>query len=156
MSTDEAQMAEELQHMGPVDYAVFAWPGGQPPGDGSLVQMIIDLSDRGIIRVLDLAIIAKDADGTVGALDLAELGADHPFSEFEGASSGLMDQGDLDDAAADLEPDTAAAVLVWENRWAAPLAEAIRRSGGLLIDGGRIPVQGILAALDAIEAAEAS
>ena len=117
---------------------------------------LLDLVDRGIIRIIDVAFMAKDADGTVGALDLASLDGDSAFAEFEGASTGLIGQEDLEEAANALEPGTSAAVLVWENRWAAPVAAAMRRSGGQLVASGRIPVQAVLAALDALEAATAS
>jgi hypothetical protein len=149
-------MEEELREMGPVDYAVFAWPGGIPTPDGSIMRLIIDLVERGIIRVLDVAFAAKDEAGNVAALDLEHLGDDSPFTEFAGASSGLLTFEDVQEAAAAMEPGTAAAILVWENRWAAPVAVAVRKSGGLLLDSGRIPVQGIIAALDALEAAEAN
>jgi hypothetical protein len=156
VSEELDQLEADMGEMGPVDYVVMAWPGGIPPAEGKVAGMIADLSDRGIVRVLDFAVIAKDADGNVAALDLAELGPDHHLSQFDGASSGMMDIGDLEEAAANLDPDSAAAVLVWENRWAAPIAVELRKTGGLLIDSGRIPVQGILAALDALEAAEAT
>jgi hypothetical protein len=98
--------------------------------------------------------MAKGEDGSVAALDLGALnGAGGGFEEFEGASSGLIGQEDLEEAAAVLEPGTSAAILLWENRWAAPVAVAIRKSGGQLVASGRIPVQSILAALDAVEAA---
>ena len=157
MSQDQLDRLDEevLREMGPVDYAVFAWPGNTPVGAG-VVPLILDLVEKGIIRVLDISFVAKEADGSTVAMDLQQLGPDNPFHAFEGASTGMLDAEDLEDAAAELEPSTAAAVLVWENRWAAPVAVAIRRSGGLLIDGGRIPVQGIIAALDALEAAEAN
>lgn len=159
MSVDQSdldRMEEELREMGPVDYAIFAWPGGVPSGDGTVMKLIIDLVERGIIRVLDIAFAAKDDDGNVAAIDLEHLPGDSPFTEFEGASSGLLTFDDVTEAAAAMEPGTAAAILVWENRWAAPVATAVRESGGLLVDTGRIPVQGIIAALDALEAAEAN
>jgi Family of unknown function (DUF6325) len=139
----------ELEEMGPIDYVVLEWPAQQPTGE--VGPMIIDLADRGIIRILDIAFLAKGTDGSVAAIDLSELDADG-FSDFEGASSGLLGSDDLRDAAAALEPGTSAAVLVWENRWAAPVAVALRRSGGQLVASGRIPVQAILASLDAVEA----
>jgi hypothetical protein len=151
---DLDQLDEELSEMGPIDWVVLAWPNGQP--NGQAAPMIVDLVDRGIIRILDAAFIAKDADGTVGALEVSQFDDEGHFAVFEGASSGLLGDEDLEEAAAGLEPNTAAAVLVWENRWAAPVATSIRKSGGLLIDGGRIPVQGIVAALDALEAAQAN
>lgn len=150
------RMEEELREMGPVDYAIFAWPGGIPTPDGSIMRLIIDLVEQGVIRVLDIAFAAKDNDGNVAALDLDHLGGDSPFSEFAGASSGLLTFEDVQDAAEAMEPGSAAAILVWENRWAAPVATAVRKSGGLLVDTGRIPVQGLIAALDALEAAEAN
>ena len=150
------QMEEELREMGPVDYVVLGWPGGVPKADGTIARMIIDLVERGIIRVLDVAFAAKDENGNVVALDLGHLGSDNEFAQFEGASSGLLDFTDVQDAAEVMEPGTAAAILVWENTWAAPIAVAMRQSGGLLLDSGRIPVQGIIAALDALEAAEAT
>jgi hypothetical protein len=140
---------EDIEEMGPIDYIVLEWPGRQP--DGSVAPLIIDLAERGLIRIIDVALMVKDEDGQVAAIDLASLEGE--FSEFEGASSGLLGQEDLDEAAAALEPGTSAAVLVWENRWAAPVAVAVRRSGGQLVASGRIPVQAILAALDAAEGA---
>jgi len=136
----------ELEEMGPIDYIVLEWPGRQPTGEA--IPLLLDLVDRGIIRIIDVAFMAKDEDGTVGALDLASLDG---VSEFDGASSGLLAQEDLEEAAGALEPGSAAAVLVWENRWAAPVAVAMRRSGGQLVASGRIPVQAVLAALDAVE-----
>src|SRR3954469_8699488 len=142
---------ELLEEMGPVDYIVLEWPGRQPKGD--VAPMIIDLVDRGIIRILDVALMVKAEDGSVAALDLGEINGDSAgFSDFEGASSGLLGQEDLEEAAAALEPGTSAAVLVWENRWAAPVAVAVRKSGGQLVASGRIPIQAILASLDALEA----
>jgi Family of unknown function (DUF6325) len=140
-----------LEEMGPIDYVVLEWPGEQPVGD--VVPLILDAVERGIIRILDVAIMAKGDDGSVAAIDLGDLSGDATsFAEFEGASAGLLGQDDLEDAAAALDPGTSAAVLVWENRWAAPIAIGLRRSGGQLVASGRIPVQAILASLDAVEA----
>jgi uncharacterized protein DUF6325 len=142
---------EQLEEMGPIDYVVLEWPREQPTGD--VVPLILDVVDRGIIRILDIAVLAKGEDGSVAALDLAELAGDEPsFAEFDGASAGLLGHEDLEEAAAALAPGTSAAVLVWENRWAAPIAVGLRRSGGQLVASGRIPVQAILASLDAVEA----
>ena len=140
---------EQLDEMGPIDYVVLEWPGKQP--DGSVAPLILDLVDRGIIRILDVAFLVKDQDGSTATISLDEL-APAEFSGFAGASSGLLGQDDLEDAASALDPGTSAAVLVWENRWAAPVAAALRRSGGQLVASGRIPVQAILAALDEVEA----
>ncbi|WP_027006246.1 DUF6325 family protein [Conexibacter woesei] len=144
----------ELDDMGPVDWIVLGWPGRRPDG-GELAPMIVDLADRGIIRVLDIAFVAKGDDGSVEALDLDHLGADSPFAVFAGAASGLVDHADLEEAAAAMDPGDSAAILVYENRWAAPLAIALRRSGGLLLADGRIEIQALIAALDALEAASA-
>lgn len=144
--------AEQLEELGPIDYVVLEWPGGLT-GTGESPALLLDLVDRGIIRILDIAFVTKDADGTVSGVevgDLKEVAA--AFAEFEGASSGLLGFDDLQEAAAALEPGSSAAVIVWENRWAAPVAAALRRSGGQLVASGRIPVQAVLAALDELEA----
>jgi hypothetical protein len=142
---------DELMEMGPIDYVVLEWPREQTPSGAA--ERLIELVDRGVIRILDIAFMAKDDDGRVGALDLGGLDA---FGEFAGASSGILDEADLEEAGQVLEPGTAAAVLIWENRWAAPLAVALRRSGAQLVASGRIPVQGIIAAIDAAEAGDRS
>ena len=144
---------EQLREMGPIDYVVLEWSGDQPV-TGEVMPLLLDLVDRGLIRILDIAFLVKAEDGSVAAIDFAELAAkDEGLAEFEGAASGLLGPDDLEEAAAALEPNTVAGVLVWENRWAAPVAVALRRSGGQLVASGRIPVQAIVAALDAAEAA---
>jgi hypothetical protein len=152
---EEGTVSEaELEELGPIDYVVLEWPGAFP--DTSEVQpLLLDLVDRGIIRILDIGFVAKDENGEVTGLDVGDLKqVAAAFAEFEGASSGLLGFEDLEEAAAALEPGTSAAVLVWENRWAGPVAAALRRSGGQLAASGRLPVQAILAALDAVEAAD--
>jgi hypothetical protein len=136
-----------IEEMGPVDYLVVEWPGQQPTGEAA--PILLDLVDRGLIRILDLAFIAKADDGSVARLEISDLGekvAD--LKVFEGASSGLLSDDDTSDAAEALEPGTSAAVLVYENVWAAPFAAAVRRSGGQLVANGRIPIQAMIAALD--------
>jgi Family of unknown function (DUF6325) len=151
--TEETRVSQgQLEEMGPIDYVVLEWSGDQPV-TGEVMPLLLDLVDRGIIRILDIAFLLKDQDGSVAALDLAELAqGSEDLGAFVGAASGLLGQDDLEEAAAALEPGTVAGVLVWENRWAAPVAVALRRSGGQLAASGRIPVQAILAALDASEA----
>ena len=146
-------MSEEtLEEMGPVDYMVLEWPGEQP-GGGEVMPLLRDLVDRGTIRILDIALLVKAEDGSVTTTDFGDLAQASPaLAEFQGATSGLLGEDDIAEAATVLEPGTAAAVLVWENRWAAPVAVALRRSGGQLVASGRIPVQAILASLDATEA----
>ena len=139
------------EDLGPIDYILVEWPGRQP--NGEVAPHLIDLVNRGLIRILDLAFIHKDENGAVSALELSDLndgGAE--LAVFEGASSDLLGDDDLNEAANALEPGTSAALLVFENSWAAPFAAAVRRSGGQLVASGRIPVQAILAALDEAEA----
>jgi Family of unknown function (DUF6325) len=146
---------DELEEMGPIDYIVVEWPGRQPSGEAA--PILVDLVERGIIRVLDLAFITKAEDGSVAGLEVSELGEEvEELKVFEGASTGLLSDDDTAEAAAALEPGTSAALLVFENRWAAPFASAVRRSGGQLVASGRIPVQAVLAALEAAEEAEAA
>jgi hypothetical protein len=148
---EETMSYEALDEMGPIDYAVFEWPARQPSGE--VAPLLVDLVDRGIIRILDIAFLVKGEDGSVATIEIGALnGGAGGFAEFEGASSGLLGADDLEEAAQVLEPGTSAAVLLWENRWAAPVAVALRRSGGQLVATGRIPVQAILASLDAAEA----
>jgi hypothetical protein len=132
---------------------VVEFPGSKLNGEA--FPLLVDLADRGIIRILDLAFISKDADGSVVGLELKDFDGDGELdlAVFEGVSSGLLDQGDIDDAASVLEPGSSAGVLVYENVWAAPFATALRRSGGQLVASGRIPVQAILSALEAAEPA---
>jgi uncharacterized membrane protein len=140
----------DASEMGPVDYILVEWPGRQP--NGEVAPHLVDLVDRGLIRILDLAFVTKEEDGTVAGIELADLGDGAAELEvFEGASSGLLSDDDLTEAAAALEPGTSAALLVFENTWAAPFAAAVRRSGGQLVASGRIPVEAIVAALDAAE-----
>jgi hypothetical protein len=142
---------DETLEMGPIDYILVEWPGRQP--NGEVAPHLLDLVDRGLIRILDIAFVTKDEDGAVAGLELADLGDGAAELEvFAGASSGLIDEDDLSEAAGALEPGTSAAILVFENAWAAPFVAAVRRSGGQLVASGRIPVEDVLAALDAAEA----
>jgi hypothetical protein len=144
MDTDDIEM-------GPIDYVLVEWPGKQP--EGEIAPHLVDLVDRGLIRILDLAFLAKGEDGSIAALEIADVGGEvTELAVFEGASSGLLDSEDLDLAGEALEPGTSAALLVYENTWAGPFAAAVRRSGGQLVASGRIPVTDLLAALDAVEA----
>jgi hypothetical protein len=146
-------MSPELDEMGPVDYMVIEFPSGQMSGEG--LPLLVDLVDRGIVRVLDLVFIRKLSNGSVVRMELTGSTGDgeKALEIFEGASSGLLDQGDVAAAAAVIQSGSAAALLVYENRWAAPLATALRRGGAQLVASERIPVQALLAALDAAELA---
>lgn len=143
----------DLDELGPIDYVVIEFPADRPP-DGSALPLLRDLADRGVIRVLDLAFVRKDADGAVAGIDVQDLGltGDLDVTLFAEASSGLVDRDDVEEAAAVLEPGCSAAVLVYENTWAAPFARALRRNGAQLVASGRIPVQAVLAKLDALDA----
>ena len=140
-----------LEEMGPVDYLVIEFPECHPVGEN--LPLLVDLADSGIIRILDLALVKREFDGSMSLLALTDVDADGEwdFTVFEGVSSGLLGEDDVDEAAQILEPGRSAAILVYENRWAAPLAVALRRSGAQLVSSGRIPVQAILAALDQTE-----
>lgn len=142
---------QSLDEIGPIDYILVEWPGRQP--NGEVAPHLIDLVDRGLIRILDLTFIEKSEDGTIRGLEIADVGGEvAELSVFEGASSGLLSAEDVEEAGGAMEPGTSAALLVFENTWAAPFATAVRRSGGQLAASGRIPVQAVLAALDAAEA----
>jgi Family of unknown function (DUF6325) len=142
---------EATNEMGPIDYLLVEWPGRQP--NGEVAPHLVDLVDRGLIRILDLLFVAKDEDGSVTALNIADVGDKvAELSVFEGASSGLLGDEDVEQAGGVLAPGTSAALLVFENSWAAPFVGAVRRSGGELVASGRIPAEDVLAALDAAEA----
>lgn len=138
--------------LGPVDYLVVEFPADRPP-DGSALPLLYDLVARGIIRVLDLAFVRKDTDGSVSGIDISDVGleGDIDVTLFAEAASGLLDDGDLGEAGAALEPGCSAAILVYENTWAAPFAAALRRNGAQLVASGRIPVQSMLASLEALD-----
>jgi len=142
--------AVELEEMGPVDYLVIEFPG-TPTGEN--LPLLVDLVDRGIVRILDLVLVKREFDGSMWLLALADADGDGEwdYSVFEGVSAGVLGQDDIDEAGQALEPGHSAAILVYENTWAAPLAVALRRSGAQMVASGRIPVQALLAALDATE-----
>jgi len=140
--------------VGPIDIVVIAYPAGSPM-TGDAVPIFMDLVERGIIRVLDAMFVSKDEDGKYSgfqAKDLDDKGVGD-YRIFEGASSGLLGDDDLATAAEGMEPGSAGVILVFENRWAAPFATAVRRNGGQLVATQRITVQEIADALDAAEAA---
>ena len=145
-----------IEETGPIDFLVIEFQGKDI--NGELVPPLLDLVDRQLIRVLDALIVLKRADGSYDALTTDEIqasGAAGDLGELAGASSGLISEEDAEAAAAVMEPDTAALVLIYENLWAAPFAVAARKAGGQLVATGRIPVQALLAQLDALEAADA-
>jgi hypothetical protein len=156
MRTRGGTVTDETAEVGPIDYLVVEFPGNRMTGEG--FPILVDLVDRGLIRILDLTFVRKDEDGSVTGMEIADLTGDGALdlAVFEGASSGLLGQDDLEEAASVLEPGSSAGVLIYENVWAAPFAAALRRGGARLVASGRIPVSDLLAALDATEGAEAA
>jgi hypothetical protein len=152
MSQNTQGESQSDVQLGPVDFLVVEFPGAHMTGEG--LPLLVDLVDRGIIRVLDLVFVKKRDDGTVLSVDLSEIDRDgtRGLAIFDGASSGLLGPQDLAEVGEALEPGSAAAILVYENRWAAPLATALARGGARLVAGARIPVPVLLEALDAVEA----
>jgi hypothetical protein len=147
-------MEAHVEEMGPVDIVVIAYPADAPM-TGEAVPILRDLVERGIIRVLDAMFVVKEQDGTYSgfeATDLDDKGVGDLVA-FEGASSGLLGDEDVATAADGIEPGSAAVVIVYENRWAAPFAAAVRRNGGRLVDFQRIPMQELIASLEAAESA---
>jgi Family of unknown function (DUF6325) len=146
-------MTNDMDDMGPVGYLVVEFPGSRMTGEG--FPILVDLVDRGLIRILDLVFVRKDTDGTVGMVELSDLDRDGEMNlaVFEGVYSGLIDDDDLGDAGNVLEPGSSAAILIYENRWAAPLARALRRGGAQLVASGYMPLEEIAASLDATEPA---
>jgi hypothetical protein len=142
--------------LGPIDYLIVEWPTGKQP-TGEAMPFLLDLVDRGLIRVLDLTFVHKEEDGTLVGLDVQDLGrdSDPSLTVFEGASSNLLNQADVDEAGSVIEPGRSAALLVYENTWAAPFATALRKGGAQLVANGRIPVNAIIAALDETEERDA-
>jgi hypothetical protein len=147
-------MESHDEELGPIDIVVIGYPADAPM-TGEAAPLLLDLVERGIIRVLDVLFVMQNEDGTVSGFEATDLDDKSvgDFKIFEGASSGLLGEEDVATAAEALEPGTAAVVIVYENRWAAPFAAAVRRNGGILIENQRIPAQDLVAALDAAESA---
>jgi Family of unknown function (DUF6325) len=144
-------MADDGSAVGPISYLIVEFPGNRMTGEG--LASLVDLVDRGIIRILDLMFVTRDTDGSTRAIELADIDLDGEFDVgiFEGASSGLLDESDLDDAQSVIEPGSSAGILLFENRWAAPFTSALRRGGAQLVAAGYIPQDAIAAALDATD-----
>ncbi|MFJ1967450.1 DUF6325 family protein [Streptomyces sp. NPDC087903] len=146
-------MSDEFQEVGPIDYVVVEFPGNRMTGEG--FPLLVDLVDRGVIRILDLMFVRKEEDGSMSGMEIADFTGDGELdlAVFEGASSGLLGQDDIVEAGAALQPGSSAGILVYENLWAAPFATALRRGGARMVASGRIPVPAVLEALDVAEAA---
>jgi len=147
-------MEDDEAAFGPIDVVVIGYPPGAPK-TGEAIPILLDLVDRGIIRVLDALFVQKEADGTFGGFDFASLDEDTAgdLAVFAGANTGMLNDDDAALAAAEIEPGSAAVMIAYENRWAAPFIGAVHRNGGVLIANERIGVQALFDALEAAEAA---
>jgi Family of unknown function (DUF6325) len=147
---------DDVDELGPVDWIVVEFPGSR--FNGQIAPALLDLVERDLIRVLDLLVLKKDADGSLEAFELSDLdeGEIGELRTYESELAMLLSEEDVTSLAAAIEPGSSAAVLVWENTWAAPFASAVRRSGGQLVASGRIPIQALLAAIEAGNQEEAA
>ena len=142
-----------LDELGPVDYLVVEFPAGQSNFTGEMVTELLALVESGTIRLIDVLILTKNDDGTVEAMELSDVDELGPLQAIEAELAELLAADDVDQLAAAMDPGSTAGVLIWENLWAAPFASAARRSGGQLIANGRIPIQAIIASIEADELA---
>ncbi|HSZ35987.1 MAG TPA: DUF6325 family protein [Acidimicrobiales bacterium] len=139
--------------LGPIGYLIVEYPGTNKMTGNAFTELLA-LVDRGLIRVLDLRFVMRAADGSLAAMELSDIDADgqFDFGLFAGVSSGLLDDSDLQEAAAAIAPDSAAAIMVYENHWAGPFVQALREAGANLVSAGFIPQETLLATLDALGA----
>jgi hypothetical protein len=138
-----------LDELGPVDYLVVEFPAGASNFTGEMAAELVALVESGTIRLIDVLILTKDADGNVDAMELSDIADLGPLQALETELAELLAADDVENLAAAMEPGSTAGVLIWENLWAAPFASAARRSGGQLIANGRIPIQAIIASIEA-------
>ncbi len=137
-----------VEELGPVDYLVIEFPAGEQNFTGEAAQELAKLAESGIIRILDVLILVKNADGSVEAMELDETPMVDEIRALEAELAEILAVDDVELLAAAMEPGSVAGVVVWENRWAAPFAAAARRAGGQLIASGRIPIQAIAASIE--------
>jgi len=150
MTTPRVQ-SDEPNAMGPISYLIVEFPGSKMTGEG--FPILLDLVDRGVIRILDLRFVRRAMDGSMRAVELRDIDRDGQFdlAKFEGASSGLLDDTDIADARSVIEPGSSAGILIFENRWATPFTQALRRGDAELVAAGYIPQDAIAASLDATD-----
>ena len=141
-----------IDQLGPVDYLVVEFPANASNFTGEMLNELTALVDGGTIRVIDMLILTKDADGEIDVVELEDLDELGELQSIEAGLAEMLAEEDVVNLAASMDPGSTAGVLIWENLWAAPFASAARRSGGQLIANGRIPIQGIIAAIEADEA----
>jgi hypothetical protein len=146
-------MDKDFDELGPVDYLVVEFPVGKSHFTGEMAEELARLSESGTIRVLDLLILEKEEDGSIEALEIDDVEGLDDLRALETEVAEILASDDVLNLAEAMEPGTKAGVIVWENRWAAPFASAARRSGGQVIASGRIPIQSILASIEAEESA---
>ncbi|WP_167041099.1 DUF6325 family protein [Salinibacterium sp. ZJ454] len=146
----------DLSKLGPVDFLVIEFPAGHQNFTGEMAEELLRLVKAGTIRVIDAIILTKDEDGVVDASELADAGDLGDLVELEAELAELLAAEDVEKLANAMDPGSVAGVLVYENVWAAPFASAARRAGGQLIANGRIPIQAIIASLEADDALESS
>jgi hypothetical protein len=146
-------MTTSLDELGPVDYMVVEFPAGASNFTGEMAAELISLVESGTIRVIDAIILQKSEDGEIEASELSDVGELGELQALEAELAELLAEEDVVHLAAAMEPGSTAGVLIWENLWAAPFASAARRSGGQLIANGRIPIQAIIASIEADDAA---
>ncbi len=139
----------DINQLGPVDYLVVEFPAGASNFTGEMASELLALVDAGTIRVIDILILTKNSDGTVDAMELSDIENLGELQTIEAELAELLAADDVEDLAAAMDPGSTAGVLIWENTWAAPFASAARRSGGQLIANGRIPIQAIIASIEA-------
>jgi Family of unknown function (DUF6325) len=152
MTTELVEQTTDLDSLGPVDYIVVEFPAGASNFTGEMAEELLALVDSGTIRVIDVLILTKNEDGTVDAMELSDIEQLGPLQRVEAQLAELLAEEDVEHLAAALDPGSTAGVLIWENLWAAPFASAARRSGGQLIATGRIPIQAIIASIEADDA----
>src|SRR5436190_11262623 len=143
----------DLDSLGPVDYVIVEFPAGASNFTGEMAKELLAMVDAGTIRVIDILILTKHEDGTVEAMELSDIEELGPLQTLEAELAELLAAEDVEHLAAAMDPGSTAGVLIWENLWAAPFAAAARRSGGQLIATGRIPIQAIIASIQADQAA---
>jgi hypothetical protein len=152
ITTEAASQSTDLDSLGPVDYIVVEFPAGTSNFTGEMAKELLALVDYGTIRVIDVLILTKNEDGSVDAMELSDIDELGPLQAVEAELAELLAAEDVDNLAAAIDPGSTAGVLIWENLWAAPFASAVRHSGGQLIANGRIPIQAIIASIEADEA----
>jgi hypothetical protein len=152
MTSTSLEPSKPLDELGPIDYVIVEFPAGTNNFTGEMATELLALVDAGTIRLIDVLILVKDEDGSIDATELGDLDDLGELQKLEAQLTELLAEDDVIHLAAAMDPGSTAGVLIYENLWAAPFASAARRSGGQLIANGRIPIQAIIASIEADEA----